>query len=227
MTATKLTPTTSKEYLEANKDVLVVLVFDAEFTGQQDFVETAVKALQNSSDISNKIALAQVDVEQNNDLAKEFTVTSVPMIVCLRRGQAIKRIDTLDASKLVNIVREQLRMLEMISADVSGEAADPKETFKVYLKELTSRAPVMIFMKGHPEAPRCGFSKQLVALLAKHDVKYESFDILQDEDIRQGLKEYSDWPTYPQIYVKGEFVGGLDILKQLDESGEIESTFKV
>lgn len=227
MHAIKLTSATSKEFLDANKDALVVLVFDAEFTGQQKLVEEAVNALQNSSDIADKIVVALVDVELNNDLATELTITSVPMIVCLRKGQTIKRIDTLDTTKLTSIVREQLRMLEMISTNVSGESVDPKETFKAYLKELTTRAPIMIFMKGNPETPRCGFSKQLVALLEKHDIKYESFDILQDEEVRQGLKEYSDWPTYPQIYVKGEFIGGLDILKQLDESGEIESTFKV
>jgi Grx4 family monothiol glutaredoxin len=227
MSVTKLTPSTSKEFLEANKDALIVLVFDAEFTEQKELVDAAVKALVNDAEISSKIALAQVDVEQNNDLATEFTITSVPMIACVKKGQTIKRIDTLDPTNLTNMVREQLRLLEMVSTNESGESVDPKETFKAYLKKLTTRAPVMIFMKGHPEAPRCGFSKQLVELLAKHNIKYESFDILQDEDVRQGLKEYSEWPTYPQIYVKGEFIGGLDILKQLDESGEIESTFKV
>lgn len=221
MSVTKLTPTTSKEFLEANKDTFVVLVFDGQFTEQQELVESAVMTLLNSNDISNKIALATVDVEQNNDLATEYTITSVPTIVCLKKGKVVKRVDTLEPSKLASIIREQLKLFELVS-DNNSEGA-----FKAYLKKLTTRAPVMIFMKGHPEQPRCGFSKQLVALLEKHNIKYESFDILQDEDVRQGLKEYSDWPTYPQIYVKGEFIGGLDILKQLDESGEIESTFNV
>lgn len=228
MSVTKLTPATSKEFLEANKEALVVLVFDAEFTGQQDIVDEAVKALLAADDLANKVVLAQVDVEQNNDLATQYSVVSVPMVVCVKKGQTVKRIDTLQVSKLTNIVREQLKLLELVTTNDSGETvADPKETFKSYLKKLTMRAPVMVFMKGQPEAPRCGFSKTLMELLKRHDIKYESFDILQDDEVRQGLKEYSNWPTYPQIYVNGEFVGGLDILKQMEEVGELEQTLKV
>lgn len=225
MSSTKLTPSMSKEFLEANRESFVVLVFDAEFTGQQEVVEGAVKSLSSSSDLQSKIVLGHVDVEANNDLATQFQVVSVPMIVCLKKGQVVKKIDTLEPTKLVNIIKEQLKVFELVKADESGEKVDPKEAFKAYLKKLTSRAPVMIFMKGDPKAPRCGFSRQLVELLAKHNIEYESFDILQDEEVRQGLKEYSDWPTYPQIYVKGEFVGGLDILKQMEETGELESAF--
>ena len=94
------------------------------------------------------------------------------------------------------------------------------------LKALVSQQPVMIFMKGAPENPRCGFSKQLVSILTAEvpDLAYGHFDILSDEEVRQGLKTFSDWPTYPQIYVKGELVGGLDILKELQEAGELKET---
>ena len=94
------------------------------------------------------------------------------------------------------------------------------------LKALVNQQPVMIFMKGAPENPRCGFSKQLVSILTAEvpDLAYGHFDILSDEEVRQGLKTFSDWPTYPQIYVKGELVGGLDILKELQEAGELKET---
>ncbi|KAL1997668.1 hypothetical protein VTN02DRAFT_1146 [Thermoascus thermophilus] len=72
----------------------------------------------------------------------------------------------------------------------------------------------MLFMKGTPSAPQCGFSRQLVAILREHGVKYGFFNILADEDVRQGLKEFADWPTFPQLWVKGELVGGLDIVKE-------------
>ena len=72
----------------------------------------------------------------------------------------------------------------------------------------------MLFMKGVPEAPRCGFSRQTVEILRKHEVTFESFDILKDEEVRSGLKIYSDWPTYPQLYCNNELVGGLDIIKE-------------
>ncbi|XP_046565593.1 glutaredoxin 3-like [Haliotis rubra] len=84
---------------------------------------------------------------------------------------------------------------------------------KLLLKQLVSKAPVMLFMKGHPDAPRCGFSKKTVAILGETGVKYDTFDILSDDEVRQGLKTFSNWPTYPQLYVKGELVGGLDIIK--------------
>jgi Grx4 family monothiol glutaredoxin len=78
----------------------------------------------------------------------------------------------------------------------------------------------MLFMKGTPLQPRCGFSRQVVDLFSQHNVTYGSFNILADEAVRAALKEYSNWPTYPQVYVDGELVGGLDILKELIESGE-------
>lgn len=218
----------TKEFLETHKNAFVVLIFDAEFTGQQSIVKDAFKALDETAELKDKIVLGTVDVEENDELAQKFAILSVPMAVCLMKNQLVKRIDTLEPSKLVNIVREELKRHTLLSAEtITQEAGDPKEKFKCYLKQLTNRAPVMIFMKGVPAAPRCGFSRQLVELLSKHDIKYETFDILQDDEVRQGLKEYSDWPTYPQIYAKGEFVGGLDILKQLEETGELEATLKV
>lgn len=79
----------------------------------------------------------------------------------------------------------------------------------------------MVFMKGVPEAPRCGFSSQIVALLQRNKVEFGSFDILSDETVRNGLKAYSNWPTYPQLYAYGKLVGGLDIVKELEAEGEL------
>lgn len=83
----------------------------------------------------------------------------------------------------------------------------------------------MIFMKGDRNAPRCGFSKQLIQIMNEAAVTYETFDILSDEEVRQGLKTYSDWPTYPQVYVNGELQGGLDIIKEMNTSGELTKIF--
>ena len=91
---------------------------------------------------------------------------------------------------------------------------------------LINKHQLMIFMKGNREKPQCGFSRTLIGILNETEIPYETFDILSDEDVRQGLKKYSNWPTYPQVYVKGELVGGLDIIKELKESGDLESTLK-
>ena len=99
-------------------------------------------------------------------------------------------------------------------------------TLEHRLKKLINQNPVMLFMKGNKEAARCGFSRQTLEILNGTGVDYDTFDILQDEEVRQGLKTYSNWPTYPQLYVKGELIGGLDILKELKESGDLVSTLK-
>ena len=81
---------------------------------------------------------------------------------------------------------------------------------------------VVLFMKGTPLFPQCGFSSRAVAILEHLGVEYASVDVLQDQAVRQGIKEYSDWPTIPQLYVKGEFVGGSDIMMEMFESGELQ-----
>jgi monothiol glutaredoxin len=80
---------------------------------------------------------------------------------------------------------------------------------------------VVLFMKGTALFPQCGFSSRAIAILDRLGAKYETVDVLQDQDIRQGIKTYSDWPTIPQLYVKGEFVGGSDIMMEMFESGEL------
>ncbi|KAH9817765.1 monothiol glutaredoxin-4-like [Teratosphaeria destructans] len=99
----------------------------------------------------------------------------------------------------------------------SGDAKQQevsKEELNARLGELVKAAPVMLFMKGTPSAPQCGFSRQTVSILRERGIRYGFFNILADDEVRQGLKEFSDWPTFPQIYVGGELVGGLDILKE-------------
>lgn len=77
---------------------------------------------------------------------------------------------------------------------------------------------------GDPDSPRCGFSRKVVDALRADGIDFKSFDILSDEEIRQGLKEYSNWPTYPQLYVKGELVGGCDIVLEMADAGELKET---
>lgn len=91
------------------------------------------------------------------------------------------------------------------------------------MKNLINSSQVMLFMKGTPQEPRCGFSRQVVEIMKNKQVKYGSFDILSDNEVREGLKTYSNWPTYPQLYIKGELVGGLDIIKEMVQNGEFDA----
>ena len=82
---------------------------------------------------------------------------------------------------------------------------------------------VVLYMKGTPVFPQCGFSAAVVQILSQAGVKFKAVDVLKDPEIRQGIKEFSNWPTIPQLYVKGEFVGGCDIIKEMHEQGELET----
>ena len=90
------------------------------------------------------------------------------------------------------------------------------------INEIVRSNDVVLFMKGTELFPQCGFSSRAVAILEHLDVAFHTVDVLQDPDIRDGIKEYSDWPTIPQLYVKGEFVGGSDIMLEMFESGELK-----
>ena len=93
------------------------------------------------------------------------------------------------------------------------------------IADIVGSNDVVLFMKGTPLFPQCGFSSRAVAILDHCGVGYESVDVLQDMEIRQGIKAYSDWPTIPQLYVKGEFVGGSDIMTEMFEAGELQQMF--
>ncbi len=80
---------------------------------------------------------------------------------------------------------------------------------------------VVLYMKGNPTFPQCGFSSTVVQILKHMGIEFKSYDVLQDEKLREGIKEYSNWPTIPQLYVKGEFLGGCDIIKEMYEKGEL------
>ena len=85
---------------------------------------------------------------------------------------------------------------------------------------------VVLYMKGTPVAPMCGFSAAVVQLLSQTGVKFQTYNVLADPDVRQGLKEFSNWPTFPQLYVKGELVGGCDIVREMAETGELGELLK-
>ncbi|XP_038212990.1 uncharacterized monothiol glutaredoxin ycf64-like [Zerene cesonia] len=94
------------------------------------------------------------------------------------------------------------------------------------IDKIVKNNKVVVFMKGVPDAPRCGFSNAVVQIMRMHAVPYESHDVLSDENLRQGIKDYSNWPTIPQVFINGEFVGGCDIMLQMHQSGELVEELK-
>lgn len=93
------------------------------------------------------------------------------------------------------------------------------------IRRTVAENDVVLFMKGTADQPQCGFSNQVVRILDHVGVEYVDVNVLADEDIRQGVKDFSDWPTIPQLYVKGEFVGGCDIIREMFQTGELKALF--
>ncbi|KAG5463506.1 MAG: hypothetical protein BJ554DRAFT_6859 [Olpidium bornovanus] len=184
----------------------------------------------------------QIDAEAVPEVSLSFDITAVPTFVVTKGGKELERINGASARELTDAVAKYAKHQAAPPAQTpppapsslppvnggprpangsaTGGAGGADLTAR--LKLLVGSAPVMLFMKGTPGEPRCGFSKKIVDLLNAQGVRFGSFDILTDDEVRQGLKEYSDWPTYPQLYVKEELVGGLDIVQQLVESGEFK-----
>ncbi|HLC96192.1 MAG TPA: Grx4 family monothiol glutaredoxin [Candidatus Nanoarchaeia archaeon] len=97
---------------------------------------------------------------------------------------------------------------------------------KKRIEGLVKSKKVFLFMKGTPDEPQCGFSAQVVEILRTHDAEFGSFNILEDEELRQAVKEFSNWPTFPQLYINGKLIGGCDIVTEMDEKGELAPLLK-
>ncbi|KAM8924473.1 glutaredoxin-3 [Pelodytes ibericus] len=166
-----------------------------------------------------QVTFVKLEAEAVPEVSEKYEITSVPTFLFFKNSQKIDRLDGAHAPELTKRVHRH-------SASASFPAAPnntPKDDLNVRLKKLVGAAPCMLFMKGSAQEPRCGFSRQIVDILNKHEVQFSSFDILSDDEVRQGLKTFSNWPTYPQLYVNSELIGGLDIVKELEESGELYS----
>ncbi len=100
-------------------------------------------------------------------------------------------------------------------------------TTRSKIEQLIGSSPIFVFMKGSKLMPQCGFSNNVVQILHSLGVSFETFDVLSDAEIRQGIKEFSSWPTIPQVYVKGEFIGGSDILIEMYNAGELKEKLEI
>ena len=160
-----------------------------------------------------KVRLVTAMAEEMEDVVEAEGVDTVPFVIFYHNG---KRVDQVAGAQLDEIKGKIEKIYE--SAEVIDNEAR--------MKRLINKHKVMLFMKGSPDAPRCGFSRTIIGILREEGADFDTFDILTDEAIRQGLKVYSNWPTFPQLYVDGELVGGLDVIKELKEGDELGSTLR-
>ena len=115
----------------------------------------------------------------------------------------------------------------ILNNDISEiERADKSLDIKKQIENLLASAKIVLFMKGNSQMPQCGFSANSIAILKSLGASFKTFNILNDQEIRQGLKEYSNWPTFPQLYVGGKLIGGNDIITEMYQSGELQEYLK-
>ncbi|KAG2199884.1 hypothetical protein INT46_009824 [Mucor plumbeus] len=209
--------------LLSKKDTVYVLNFWA------SWAEPCQQMNEVFAELAGKFPALQflkIEAEEYPDISETFEISAVPTFIVLKGGKIAEQIEGAKAAELTNAVAKHakgvLNKFASPAAAGTDNGAKPIKDLNARLKALVNSAAVMIFIKGTPQQPRCGFSRQLVELLGEEKVKYSSFNILADEDVRQGLKAYSDWPTYPQVYVNGELMGGLDIIKEMIASGEFK-----
>ncbi|GAA5805773.1 thioredoxin-like protein [Helicostylum pulchrum] len=218
---TEITSDSQFNELVSKKDSVHVLNFWA------SWAEPCQQMNEVFAELAGKFPALQflkIEAEEYPDISETFEISAVPTFIILKGGKIADQIEGAKAAELTNAVAKHAKGVLNKFANTTAAGTEtgvkPVKDLNSRLKALVNSAPVMIFIKGTPQQPRCGFSRQLVELLAAQKVKYSSFNILADEDVRQGLKAYSDWPTYPQVYVNGELMGGLDIIKEMIESGE-------
>ncbi|KAK0410653.1 hypothetical protein QR680_005256 [Steinernema hermaphroditum] len=153
---------------------------------------------------------ARIEAEEVADVSLKYAITAAPTVVIFKNGVDVGKVNGFNPVELREAITKQS------FAGGASKEAEPavKEDLNDRLKRLINKARLTLFMKGNPEQPRCGFSRQTIELLKNANADFWSFDILSDEEVRQGLKAYSNWPTYPQLYLDGELLGGLDVIRE-------------
>lgn len=210
---------------------LLIVSFHAPWAAPCAQMATVLSTLASEYPVTEppSTSWVRINAEELSDLSEAYNVTAVPFLVLIRNREVLETVSGSSAVKVREAIERHANKTGATATGDNGSATpaesnkaevtteeDPEkkkqELFK-RLGELVKAAPVMLFMKGTPSEPKCGFSRQMVGILRENAVKYGFFNILADDEVRQGLKEFADWPTYPQLWVNGELVGGLDIVR--------------
>ncbi|KAJ1837909.1 glutaredoxin [Coemansia sp. RSA 2703] len=197
-----------------------VLYFWASWAEQCKQVESVVDDLATKYP---KTKFFKIEAEEFEEISEAYEINAVPTVIIAKKANILARIEGANVAEVSRQVASNCGAANGVGEKQSSADSKPefKQDLNTRLKGLINRAEVMVFIKGTAAQPRCGFSKKLVGMLNEQKIKYGYFDILTDEEVRQGLKVYSEWPTYPQLYISGELVGGVDIVSEMIESGEL------
>lgn len=196
-----------------------VVLFGASWHGPSQQVRATLGELSSEYPL---LQFLYLEAEAVPEVSEKFEVESVPLTVLLSsKGEVERRMKGASIPELVREVERIASRTEVLSRVEKLDNSSSNSDSSSRLEKLIHAAPVMVFMKGEPSAPRCKFSRALVELLREAGIVFGYFDILTDNEVREGLKEFSNWRTYPQVYIQGKLIGGLDIVKELHEQGEL------
>ncbi len=230
-----ITEVTSVEDWEAHvsslpPSALLIVSFHAPWAAPCAQMATVLSTLASEYPVTTPLSTSwvKINAEDLSDISEAYNVTAVPFLVLIRNGEVLETVSGSSAVKVRNAIESHASngtaatgttnngtVASNDGPEVATEEDPEKKKQELFrrLGDLVKAAPVMLFMKGTPSEPKCGFSRQLVGILRDNAVKYGFFNILADDEVRQGLKEFADWPTFPQLWVDGELVGGLDIVR--------------
>ncbi|KAK6454892.1 thioredoxin-like protein [Scheffersomyces xylosifermentans] len=227
------------ELTKSDASKLIALYFHTPWAGPCKTMNSVFKTLADSKANDPSILFLSINADDLSEISELFEVSAVPYFILIRNSTILKELSGADPKEFINALNQFSNSPTAVNGgsapvESNGSSAAPiasangttvqepesEEALEERLKKLTSAAPIMLFMKGSPSSPQCGFSRQMVAILREHQVRFGFFDILKDDTVRQGLKKYSDWPTFPQLYINGEFQGGLDIIKESIEEDD-------
>ncbi|KAK5978535.1 hypothetical protein GCK32_011238 [Trichostrongylus colubriformis] len=190
---------------------LSIVHFYASWAAPCEQVNKVLKDLEEDSKAIPSVGFCFIDAEGVAEVSAMHSISAAPTVVYFKDGKEVDRVNGYKPSEL------EMKLTKH-SFDITTTPLEPppktEQDLNTRLKRLIESHRLMLFMKGSPDNPKCGFSKQTVALLNEIGAKFGSFDILSDEEVRQGLKTYSNWPTYPQLYLDGELIGGLDVIRE-------------
>ncbi|XP_014252914.1 glutaredoxin-3 [Cimex lectularius] len=202
---------------------LMVCHFYADWVDQCRHMEKILIEMANLPEYKG-VKFAKLQAEDVPVISHKYGIAAVPTILILRRNQVVDRVEGANPGTLISKLKQQINNIKLDkfpegvqSLPAGGEPLELNER----LKKLINKSAVMLFMKGSVDEPKCGFSRQIIDILRSVKADFKTFDILTDNEVREGLKKYSEWPTYPQLYVNGKLIGGLDVVKELHASGEL------
>lgn len=221
-----------RELTKSNDSKLIALYFHTPWAGPCKTMNQVYKTLADSKAQDPSILFLSINADDLSEISELFDVSAVPYFILIRKQTILKELSGADPKEFIAALNQfsgssdysqssNVSNTQATNSNLNGTqptadepAEETEEALNERLTKLTTAAPIMLFMKGSPSSPQCGFSRQLVAILREHQVRFGFFDILKDDSVRQGLKKFSDWPTFPQLYINGEFQGGLDIIKE-------------